>query len=116
MRTEKEFVASRRGAAMFMALLLSVFLHGQVSGQFQPESRLPSYQRTTVGKTTLVARAGSLSERATKPSLPPAMLAGTADVHTGAYFYPATASVAAVRFVPGLRAATPYDARAPPAA
>ena len=116
MLDSKELFAGRRGAAIVLAFILSLFVQGQVSARTDPEMRAPSYERTVVGKSAFIQRASNSSELGTKPSTPPSMLAGAPGVRTSANFYPEVSWATSAASVSRPSATSLYDARAPPAA
>lgn len=112
----KEKIASRHGPAALFALLLSLFLHGQVSSFPGSGSNAPSFQRAAAGKTAVVQRAETTAEQAAKPSKPPAVLASALGVRSAASTYPVGARQSAATGSTEFPPAAHYDARAPPAA
>ena len=116
MLDSKELFAGRRGAAMVLAFILSLFVQGQVSARGEIETRAPSFERTVLGKAAFIQRSSNSSDLGTKPSTPPAMLAGAPGVRTSANFYPGTRWAPVVPGVSRPSATSLYDARAPPAA
>ena len=116
MLDSKELFAGRRGAAMVLAFILSLFVQGQASAQAELETRAPSYERTVSGKSAFIQRAIKSSELGTKRSAPPVMLAGAPGVRTTANFYPVADWSSSGDHISVLLATAQYDARAPPTA
>ncbi len=112
----REWLASGRGTAMFVALLLSFLAGPPLAARADPEARHAGYEQLARHNAAFVQGASAPFKKAAQPSPSVALLAPTGTASAQQYSYPFCAGAPSCRSSHGTQSAAPYLARAPPAA